>query len=185
VAGVWLVRHGATTAPANVTIGSSDPPLSLEGRDQAKALAVQLAHRRPVRIFASDARRAVATAEAIAAVHGLRVQVDRRLRELDFGDWEGRRLAELWEEEAEAAAAWERDLRASPPSFGERVDQLEGRLRDFWAECEPRARDEVVIVAHRGSLAVLRALISGITLETSFAAGMPVGHATLVIPRPA
>jgi len=42
---LWLVRHGATTAEPGVAIGSSDPPLSDEGLEQARRLADDLARR--------------------------------------------------------------------------------------------------------------------------------------------
>lgn len=125
-AGFWLVRHGATTAPAGVAIGSSDPPLSAEGVAQARAVGERLTSRPITAVYATDSLRAIETASAIGAHHRLSgVQVDSRLRELDFGRWEGRELAELWTEEPEAAMTWEKDLRATPSSFGESVSQLE------------------------------------------------------------
>ena len=71
------------------------------------------------------------TTERIAAAQGPQVRADDRLRELDFGAWEGRDLGNLWTEEPEAAAAWEHDLRATPPSFGETVTQLEAPINAF------------------------------------------------------
>ena len=175
-----MVRHGATAAAAGVIIGSSDPPLSSDGLHQAEALAAQLADRPLTRIFASDKLRALTTAEVIAAGHGLQVEVDRRLRELDFGAWEGRRLADLWGEEPEAAAAWEQDLWATPASFGETLGQLKARVLAFWSESRPRSDAEVAVVAHRGSLAVLNVLITGASPESVFAAGLEMGRAIRV-----
>ncbi len=179
--GVWLVRHGATTAAEGLTIGSSDLPLSSAGIDQAESLAAELAGRPLTRIFASDSLRARATAEAIASVHRLRVEVDSRLRELDFGAWEGRRLADLWVEDPDAAAAWDHDLWATPNSFGETLAQLEARVVAFWLESRPHSGGEVAVVAHRGSLAVLRALITGASLKSVFGAAMNLGTATYMI----
>jgi alpha-ribazole phosphatase len=181
--GVWLVRHGATTAPGGMTIGSSDLPLSRDGLAQSHALAAQLAHRPLKRIFASDKVRALATAEIIASGHGLHVEIDQRLRELDFGGWEGRRLAELWAEEPDAAQGWEKDLWATPASFGESLLQLDTRVRDFWVQSCLGCEGEVVVVAHRGSLAVLRALITGASLESAFA-GIELGTAMWFINGP-
>lgn len=180
LAGFWLVRHGATTAPAGVAIGSSDPPLSAEGEAQARALGQRLARRPITAVYASGSVRAIETASAIAAPHHLRVQVDIRLRELDFGRWEGRKLAELWSEEPAAAVAWEKDLRSTPPSFGESVSQLEERVAAFLMDARVNAQDEIAVVAHRGPLAVLRAILSGASLESTFGAGLAPGSAIWV-----
>jgi len=123
----------------------------------------------------------MATAEVIASSHELRVEVDRRLREIDFGAWEGRRLADLWVEEPEAAAAWEQDLWATPASFGEDLAQLEARILGFWSELRLCDDAEVAVIAHRGSLAVLRALITGNSVKNAFSAGMDMGRAIEVL----
>lgn len=178
--GIWLVRHGAPEAPAGMAIGSSDPPLSWAGKRQARALAIELSARPLAAVYSSDKVRAIATAEAIAAAHRIGVRIDVRLRELDLGAWEGRSLGDLWTEEPQAAAAWEKDLRATPPAFGESVAALEERVTAFLKEACAQAQDEIVVVAHRGSLAALRGLITGSPLEAAFAAGMELGTAMWV-----
>ena len=181
---LWLVRHGASDAPAGVAIGSSDPRLSAAGRAAARGLGARLASRPLTAVYASDRLRAIETATEIGRPHGLTVLVDVRLRELDFGAWEERNLADLWIEAPGAAAAWERDLRATPPSFAEGVSQLETRVGEFWEDVRVSLRREVAVVAHRGSLAVLQALVTGIPLEALFAAGLDLGAALpLVLPN--
>lgn len=178
--GLWLVRHGASTAPAGVAIGSSDPPLSLAGRLQAVILGVELANRPLTAVYSSDMLRAINTAKKIGAAHKLPVQIDSRLRELDFGAWEGRRLADLWIEEPEAASAWERDLGATPLSFAEDVAQMEARVAAFWQDASAPARGALAVVAHRGSLAVLQALATGAPVDSIFAAGFELGTAVWI-----
>jgi 2,3-bisphosphoglycerate-dependent phosphoglycerate mutase len=176
--GFWLVRHALTVAASGVAVGSGgvlDLPLGEEGRAQARALAAQLARRPLSAVCSSDSRRAVETAEAIAAVHGLPVRRDERLRELDFGAWEGRRLADLWREEPANAAAWEADVRAAPASFGESVAELEARLAAFLEDARAALAGEVALVAHGGSLAVLRSLITGAPLESTLAERLEPG----------
>jgi probable phosphoglycerate mutase len=178
---VWLVRHGASTAPAGVAIGVTDPPLSEAGRAQALDAAAALAGRSLARVLASDLRRARETAEAVAAPHGLAVETSPALREIDFGAWEGRSLRDLWTSEPEAARAWERDLRATPPSFGERLGEVERRVGELWASLGPPAPGgELAVVAHRGPLAVLYALIARVPLEAAFAVPFGPGSATQV-----
>ncbi|GAC1339743.1 MAG: histidine phosphatase family protein [Candidatus Dormibacteria bacterium] len=178
---VWLVRHGATTAPVGVAIGSNDPPLSETGREQAGRLAAELAGRDLARIMSSDLQRARVTADAIALPHSLRVETSRALREIDFGAWEGRALGDLWSDDPEAARAWELDIRSTPPSFGESLPTMERRIREFWQANPPPVADrEVAVVAHRGSLAVLLSVITKSSLEEAFATTFELGGATCV-----
>jgi broad specificity phosphatase PhoE len=168
---VWLIRHGASA------VGVTDPPLSEEGRVQADEVATALRGRPLVRVISSDRRRALETAQMVAAPHGLAVEPTGLLRELDFGAWEGRSLADLWSEEPAAASACEADLRATPASFGETVDQLAHRVDVFWRSARRSRGGEVAIVAHAGSLAVLRSLITGEDLSSTFASRLEPGGA--------
>jgi 2,3-bisphosphoglycerate-dependent phosphoglycerate mutase len=180
---VWLVRHGATTAPPGVAIGATDPPLSAAGREQARRLAAELAEMPLVRVLSSDLQRAFATAEAIATPHHVVVEPSAALREIDFGAWEGRSLADLWAEEPRVARAWADDIRSTPPTFGEQLSDVERRVGDFW--CRVRLDDaaEIAIVAHRCSLATLRAAITGESIEEAFSTAFELGQAVVVVAK--
>ena len=175
---LWLVRHAETTAQSGIAVGSSDPPLSPRGIAESNALARRLAARPLSRVISSDSRRAMQTASAIARVHGLAVESCPGLRELDFGDWEGRTLADLWPEDPAAAAAWEADIRDTPVTFGETLADLERRVDEFWAGFQNQiVSGEVAIVAHRGSLSVLISIVSGDPLAEVLMRPFPMGTA--------
>ena len=172
---VWLIRHGASTSLAGLAIGALDPPLSDLGRVQAQTLAAKLAARPLVRVISSDLRRAAETATIIAARHRLVVECTRALREIDFGAWEGRDLSDLWSEDAAAARSWEQDVRLTPPAFGENVGDVERRVADFWRRTLTLpAAGEIAVVGHGGSLAVLRALISGEPIADTIASRLAI-----------
>lgn len=174
---LYLIRHAEAAAAPGVAVGWSDPPLSPAGERRARELAEDLAATDLRWIYSSDLRRARQTAELVAAPHGLPVAVATELRELDFGAWEGRSLSDLWIEEPEAARAWERDLRQAPPSFRESVPELEERVRRFAGGRLAGTRGPVAIVAHRGSLAALRAALTGCVFAAGWAEPCPPGVA--------
>jgi broad specificity phosphatase PhoE len=175
---VWLIRHGASSAPPGLAVGSGDPPLSDVGREQSLQLAASMADRPLTRVLSSDRRRALSTARLVAAPHGLDVEATAALREIDFGAWEGRALGDLWSEEPESARAWESDIRLTPPSFGESLDALQMRVVSFWDSFRPLPRDgEIAVVGHHGSLAVLRSLITGERIGDAFAHRLELGGA--------
>lgn len=173
---VWLIRHSASTMPSGLAIGFTDPPLSEEGVAQARRVATELAGRAIHRVLSSDLRRASQTAALVAAPHHLEVETTSALREIHFGVWEGRSLSDLWLDEPAAAAAWEGDVRATPASFGESVPELERRVAHFWDSLRaPPPPGEIAIVAHGGSLAALRSLITGISIGDCMAMRLEPG----------
>ena len=173
---VWLIRHAASTAPPGIAAGVGDPGLSELGVTQARGLASRLASAPLRAVWSSDSLRAMQTAEHITTPHGLQVQPARALREIDFGAWAGRDLSELWSEDPAAARAWELDLRRTPGSFGESVDDLEWRVGAFWSAVYTMpVGGDIAVVAHRGSLAALRSIITGSAFDDCFALAMEVG----------
>jgi probable phosphoglycerate mutase len=83
---LWLVRHGETTASAARRIaGGSNPPLSDRGRHEARSVGKALAGEDFTAVWSSDLDR---TVESARLAWG-EPSIDHRLRELDFGVWEG------------------------------------------------------------------------------------------------
>ena len=85
-----LVRHAESVGNHELRLqGRAEFPLTDRGRRQADALAAALAEA-PVRaVYSSPIRRALDTAEAIAARRGLTVEVRPALQEYDFGELSG------------------------------------------------------------------------------------------------
>ena len=99
---VLLVRHGTTPTTGKVLPGRA-PGLHLsdQGLAQAEAVAERISaltakdQGAPVAVYASPLERTSETARPIARALGLRVRSDRGLLECDFGDWTGKKLADL------------------------------------------------------------------------------------------
>lgn len=136
-----FVRHGVTdmTVPGLLS-GSSTvgPPLNAEGRIQA-AKAADAIYRMgrdrwervpvPTRLIASPMIRAQETAAAIGRRLGLTVESDDRLREINFGEWEGRKGHEIAQEYGDAIHRWRFGELAAPggesiPEVGDRMDDM-------------------------------------------------------------
>jgi len=91
-----LIRHGLTDWVGHRLPGwTPGIHLSEEGRQQVEALAQRLASLPIEAIYASPLERTVETAEAIAAPHGLPVQLRENLGEVRIGEWTGRTVEEL------------------------------------------------------------------------------------------
>lgn len=86
-----LWRHARTAYNSQARLqGQIDIPLDEVGHWQARTSASRLAARhRPARIVASDLTRAVETAGYLSRLLDVPVELDPRLRERAFGEWEG------------------------------------------------------------------------------------------------
>jgi len=85
---VFMVRHGATILSAEDRFaGSTDVPLSDEGREQTRRLAERLSGEKIAAVFASPLGRTMETARILAEPHGLEVQQCDGLREISHGHW--------------------------------------------------------------------------------------------------
>ncbi|MEU4570081.1 histidine phosphatase family protein [Micromonospora sp. NPDC023956] len=146
---VW--RHGNTDwNNARRVQGQTDVPLNERGREQALAAAPLLAALRPDAIVASDLSRAADTAAALAALTGLPVHTDPRLRERHFGQWQGLLVDEVAERFPAEYARW----RAGDPDPGaglESLDDLGKRVgTGFRAAVDAVPGGTVVVATHGG-----------------------------------
>ena len=147
---VW--RHGETDWNATDRVqGQTDVPLSTIGEVQAQAAAFRLAALKPTRIVSSDLSRAASSAAALAALTGLEVALDERLRERHFGEWQGHRVSKIAERWPEKYARW----RAGDAVSGlglENVEDLAKRVAAALRDAADEATDgTVVVVTHGGA----------------------------------
>ena len=124
-----LTRHGQAAEGDVMLGGQIDLPLLPHGREEAEALARRLTGVRIDRIVSSPMIRALETAQTIAA--GGPVEVDARLRELDYGRWEGLTYAEIDVRDPELRARWEHDPAATHSPGGESGDDVASRALSF------------------------------------------------------
>ena len=90
-----LVRHGTTTAIEQRRLqGSTDSPLSMRGREEARLAAAALQNSSVEYAYSSLMGRARETAGIICAQLGIDYQIVDELREMDFGFFEGREYFE-------------------------------------------------------------------------------------------
>ena len=156
---VDLLRH-AECEGGPIFRGSTDVALAPAGWDRLRRVAaVQPAWQY---IVTSPLRRCCAFAEELAGQRQLPLQVDPRLREMSFGRWEGRPVAEVWDDDFDAASAWMNDPESHAPPDGEPLDAVRKRALAAFNDALVAARGQhVLLVAHGGlNRILLGALLS-------------------------
>src|SRR5450759_3143262 len=124
-----LTRHGTTPAGDVMLGGQLEVPLAPKGRIQAEALRDRVAGVRIDRIISSPMLRALETAQTIAS--GRPIEVDPRLRELDYGRWEGLTYAEIEARDPALRALWEADPASTCSPGGECGNDVAARASSF------------------------------------------------------
>jgi len=148
---IYLVRHGQTVWNEEGRLcGSSDVPLSDEGLAQARKLAARLKDIGIAAIYSSPLLRARQTAEEIAAYHRVEVRIEPDLREIDYGDWEGLKVADVLEQFPEL----EKLRREEPMKFaapkGEPMRQFAKRvICAIQRIAASHAGETICVVAHQ------------------------------------
>ena len=155
-----LVRHGESEGNRDRTFTQHPQvPLTAHGREQAHSAGLRIAQRyKPTRIVASPYLRAWQTAEVIAEVLGLRVEVEADLREQDFGVFAG----QPYEAVLSDAAYHEGPRWHWRPRGGESLTEVYERVVPAFGQitAEGSGRD-IVVVSHGGVMLALCAYVTG------------------------
>jgi alpha-ribazole phosphatase len=159
--------------------GRLDPALSPAGRIRAEAVAAEL---RPVRldaVFASPLRRARETAVPLARDRRMMVSVHPGLRDIDFGEWEGRCFEELEQSDPELYRSWmTRPTRTRFPG-GEDFGELKTRVLAALDEIRT-STDSAAIVAHAGVNRIILADAMGLPDDAIFRLDQPLAAVSVI-----
>ena len=165
---LYYVRHGETDFNSQGRLqGRRDTVLNAHGRRQAAECGVLLGdlfvrdHRRAqdFKYVSSPLKRARETMEIVRAMLGLEAhnyEVDARLIEIAYGEWEGLTLHEIETRNASVLSARERDKWDFAPPGGESYRELADRIGNWY---RPLTADTVV-AAHGGGVRVLMAILN-------------------------
>ncbi len=173
---ILLARHGETDWNREGRFqGHADPPLNRTGRAQAVDLSVALMAEQLAAVCSSPLRRALETAEVLAASHGLEpVPVDD-LREVDVGSWSGLTRAEVEERFPAQFARW-LDY-GQGWEDGETYEEMGRRAVDALLRLAAAHDGErVLVVTHGGPIRAAFAFADGTTHAEARRLGPRIGN---------
>lgn len=155
-----LIRHTAPAVAKGVCYGQADVPLA--GTSELDIQVAMAPLPRFDRIYSSPAQRCVRLATALARRDDCTVNLAPELQELHFGEWEQLPWTQIPREHSDpwAADTWNR----APPG-GETEQALWTRVASWYRRASTPSVSRCAIVAHGGSLRILRCLILGLPIE--------------------
>lgn len=159
----FLLRHGEAVINKKDILSSwpekNPSPLTKRGKKQIEILAKKLKKKKIDLIFSSDLLRSRQTAEIIDEELGLKTRYDKRLRENNFGIFNGKTAAEFREFFVDPAKRfW-----LSPPK-GENYTEIRKRMWNFLKEIDKKYKNKIIlIISHGDPIWLLIGKIKGLT----------------------
>ena len=136
------------------------------GRKQAQKLQERFRKIAIDFLYCSDLKRAKETAEIAFPDWRTKIIVSPHIRELDFGEWEGRKYEEILAKDERAYRAWLDNPALSTPPRGESLSSMKNRVKEFLQNILDRFKDETVaVVTHSGPIRVTLCDALGIPLN--------------------
>jgi alpha-ribazole phosphatase len=165
---LYLIRHPRPAVAPGVCYGQTDLGLA----ESADAVAERLRPLLPAdyALFASPLARARLLAEALGTP-----RLDPRLKEIHFGEWEGRSFDDIGQT---ALDAWVAEPLDFAPPGGESPRRMADRALDFLAGLRAEAHAAAVVVAHGGPLRALAGELLGLPPERWLTLDFACGEVT-------
>ncbi len=151
-----LIRHGQTLWTKQKKYqGHTDVRLSAKGRQNIRSLSKKLEKIGMDFIYTSPLKRARESCAILNRRIRLKPLMDSRLKEMNFGVWEGKSAKELIAAKEPAYLSWMKGKWKTPPR-GESLGLFRRRVRNFLKQCLKQHRDQKVgIVCHGGTIRMI------------------------------
>jgi isoleucyl-tRNA synthetase len=160
----YLMRHGYSLRNEK-EIASSFPekevcPLTEEGKKQALRSAKELKKNKIDLIISSDLQRTKETAEIVSKETGAKIEFDKRIRELDAGDFNGEKVQKIRD------YLKDKDLFETEIPGGENYRMVKKRVYSFFKDIEKRYKNKnILIISHRIPLLLMAFSMEGVPDE--------------------
>jgi broad specificity phosphatase PhoE len=160
---IVLVRHGETVGNSHVRFhGSSDLPLSDEGRAQMRAAAQQLRTEVFDLVMASPLQRSWEGAWIVSGAAPVRLESD--FREVHFGRWEGLTREEIEASDPVLCADWQAGAEGFEYPSGERRADFRARVYGALERVQASGASSVLCVIHKGVIRTIAERLLGAPL---------------------
>ena len=161
---LFFLRHGETIASKTDSFcGTSDVELTQAGEKMAQDFALAYQSQPWTAVFSSPMRRTIATAKPLCDLLTIEMQLRDGLKEIDFGEWEGKTPAEVNSEFHDEFVRWQSEPGWNSPPGGERAIDIARRSSEVIEEIEQTyPSGNVLIVSHKATIRIMLCSLFGI-----------------------
>lgn len=168
---IHLIRHTAVENPDNLCYGFAEIPLRKDFKDDFKSIQIDSDFDL---IISSPSQRC----QLLANYFQLNYQVDARIKEMNFGDWELQKWTEIPEEEINP---WYDDFINIKAKNGENLLEMQTRVLEFWNEIiSKKDVNKILIISHAGVIRLILRSILQFPLQNMFNINIDYGKKTII-----
>ncbi len=159
-----VIRHGEPVGGQRYRGHSIDDPLTEKGWTQMRAAVPEQA--RWQHIVSSPLSRCLAFSQDLAKTLNIEYSIDDRIKEIGFGDWEGKTPEDILAEDSEALNHFYKDPVNNRPEGAEPLDTFSQRVwQAYQSIAESHTGKHILIVAHAGVARAITANILRMSLD--------------------
>lgn len=173
---LYLVRHTRVDIPAGICYGQADVAVADTFMEESVAVRKKLRGIYFDKVYSSPLLRCAHLAEELAD-DANNIIYDHRLKELNFGDWEGNSWNHIYEN-LPGGKEWFADYENLPCPNGESYAGLLHRVRQFIADL-PETEGNVLIITHAGVVRAFRIILENWPVKKAF--DEPVGYGQVTV----
>jgi len=163
---IFLIRHGESEFNAKKIVqGHIDTDLTPAGIVQSRLAGEYLKEFNIKKVISSDLRRAYKTATIISDILNLSVEKDKRIREMSFGEWEGKSYEHIFKTDYDKFNNWLKNPVACPLPSQEEITNFEKRLKSFYKYLLTLKENTILVVGHGGSIQGLLCIACQMSME--------------------
>ena len=164
---IYFVRHGETTySQTGGFCGAIDPELTPAGSQMAEQFAATYAKVPWEAVYVSPMKRTIATAKPLCDAVGIEMQLHDGLREINYGDWEGKTVEAVKKDYEEDYINWLTEPAwNAPTNGGETSVGIASRSSLVIAEIQEKYKSgNVLVVSHKATIRIILCSLLGIDL---------------------
>lgn len=170
---LYLVRHTRVDVPSGICYGHTDVSLADSFETESESVRSRLSGTEFDAVFCSPLNRCV----KLGTLLNHRLQLDDRLKELNFGEWEGWSWNTIYE--SETGKKWFADYLNEACPDGESYYDMLRRVEDFIADL-PQTDGNILVITHAGVIRAFRVLLKNWPLKKAFDKPIAYGQITVI-----
>jgi broad specificity phosphatase PhoE len=179
----YFLRHGETEASLSGSYcGSLDIDLTPEGYQMAEDFAAKYQSLSWKAVFASPLYRTRATAKPLCDAVGIEMQPRDGLKEIAYGEWEGKMPATVNRDYHDEYVRWLADPGWNAPTKGEKGIEIARRSAQVLEEIEQTYQTgNILVVSHKATIRIILCYLLGIDVgRFRDRINMPVASVSIV-----
>ncbi len=163
---LYFLRHGETPySQVGSFCGALDPELTPEGYLMSQDFAKAYQHLPWTAVFSSPLQRTIATAKIFAEPLGIPLQLRSGLKEITYGDWEGKTTKEVNYQFHDDYVRWLADPAWNAPTGGDKAIDIARRSSEVLGEIEHTYKTgNILVVSHKATLRIMLCSLLGIDI---------------------